>query len=360
MCIYICFFISLLSLISSFIPATISWQAEENHFGLCSKTNLERRCRKPGILPDPLQAKKTGEETEKEKGGETGESVWRVTWISSIQKSKLTSGSCPQLASTSRDPLLPPKLRQDRCLPELWHLEMAKGDLSRVRDSVLSGVAPAVLLPLCLCLGVPLRLPSTSRDVGGKFKPSKTLGRTQAAGGDGNGERDGDTGWKSLLAGERENISICWGAFGEKYGYVLVYPSFGRQQPWTNLNAGIYMLHGDWWECCTLVMQIGEHGQPERLYPKGVEPSAKWQGGGKATASGAANLSRQFGRGCSAVVTWWCSIQANAGLSQPVTQCRVRYCYYRGLISQRWRKLWVKTDSKRFHSGRHKLTWMSL
>lgn len=108
---------------------------------------------------------------------------------------------------------------------------MAKGDVSGARDSVLSGVAPAVLLPLCLCLGVPLRLPSTSCDTGGKFKTNKTLARIQVDGGDGNGGRDRDVGWKSLLAGERGKTSICSGGFGEKYGYVLVYPSFGRQQP---------------------------------------------------------------------------------------------------------------------------------
>ena len=75
MCIYVCFFISLLSLISSFIPAAISWQSEKDHFGLCSKTILERRCRKPRILPESLQGIKEEKETEKRKSGETGESV---------------------------------------------------------------------------------------------------------------------------------------------------------------------------------------------------------------------------------------------------------------------------------------------
>lgn len=75
MCIYICFFICLLSLISSFIPAATSWQSEEKHFGLCSKSNLERRCRKPRIVPDPLQGIKEEKKTEKGKSGETGGSV---------------------------------------------------------------------------------------------------------------------------------------------------------------------------------------------------------------------------------------------------------------------------------------------
>lgn len=73
---------------------------------------------------------------------------------------------------------------------------------------------------------------------------------------------------KSLLAGERGQISICSGGFGEKYGYVLVYPLFGRQQLWTNPNTGIYKLCGDQWESCTLVMPINEHGHPERQYPR--------------------------------------------------------------------------------------------
>lgn len=79
---------------------------------------------------------------------------------------------------------------------------MAKGDVSGVRDLVLSGVAPVVLLPLCLCLGVPLCPPSTSCNTGGKFKTSETVGRTQADGGDGNRDRDGD--WEvSARWGER-------------------------------------------------------------------------------------------------------------------------------------------------------------
>lgn len=84
---------------------------------------------------------------------------------------------------------------------------MAKGDISGVRDSVLSGVAPAALLPLCLCLGVPLHLPSSSCDTGGMFKPIKAFGRTQVARGEGNRDRHGDMGWKSLLTpwGERKN-----------------------------------------------------------------------------------------------------------------------------------------------------------
>lgn len=46
-CVCICFFISLLSFVSLFIPAAVSWRPE-NHFGFCSKPELGRRCRSPG------------------------------------------------------------------------------------------------------------------------------------------------------------------------------------------------------------------------------------------------------------------------------------------------------------------------
>ena len=101
---------------------------------------------------------------------------------------------------------------------------MAKGDVSKVRDSVLSGVAPAVLMPFSLCLGVPLHSPSTSCDAGGKFKTNKTLGRTQADGEDAKGDRIGDMGWNSLLARERGKVSICSGGFGETYGLHACLP----------------------------------------------------------------------------------------------------------------------------------------
>lgn len=298
------------------MPAATSWLSEENHFVLCSKTDLERRCRNPRILPDPLQGIKEEEEAETGRSGETGESVGHSPWTSSIQKSKPKPRKCPQLASASCNPLLPPKLRQDRYLPELWHLEMAKDDISGVRDSVLSDVAPAVLLPLCLCLGVPLCPPSTSCHTGGKFKPNKALAQTQAARGD--GDRGGDMGWKSLLAGERGKISICSGGFGKKYGYVLVYPSFGR---------------------------------PERRYPRAWSHQ---QSDRVVARPLPVDVQAGMLHGCD-LVTFRTGKQRTVSASNSPMWCTAA-----GLISQRWRKLRVKTDSKGFHMERHKLTWMSL
>lgn len=80
---------------------------------------------------------------------------------------------------------------------------------------------------------------------------------------------------------------------------------------------------------------------PKRQYPEGVEPSAKWQSGGKATAvvqpAWAGSLARD------AQWLWPAdTLYRQTGLSQPVTQHRMLYCYrtdfpkMKETVSQNW------------------------
>lgn len=88
-CICICFLISLLSLISLFIPAAVSWRSE-NHFGFCPKPELERRCGNPRRRKEGRKEK----ETEEGRSEKTGEPAC-ATWLSTIHESKLGDRGAP-------------------------------------------------------------------------------------------------------------------------------------------------------------------------------------------------------------------------------------------------------------------------